>query len=124
MMRLLLSILLLCTVACSRGEASKTPAAPAPIGNTERGRTLAAQYGCNVCHDIPGVDGPRGSLGPSLAGIGTRPTISFGTVQNTPANMKQFIQNPGSLNPQSSMPAIGLMDPDAQDIAAYLMTLK
>ena len=123
---LLLLLPLLIGAACNRDEASKslTPAEPAPIGNAERGRTLAAQYGCNVCHAVPGVDGPQGSLGPSLAGIASRPTISVGVVQNTPANLAQFIQNPASLNPQSSMPPIGLPDADAKDIAAYLLTLK
>jgi cytochrome c2 len=124
MKRLALSLVLLFAVSCNRDEASKSLATPAPVGNAERGRTLAAQYGCNVCHDIPGVDGPRGSLGPSLAGLASRPAMSFGTVQNTPANLELFIQNPAALNPQSSMPAIGLEDADAQDITAYLMTLK
>ena len=124
---LFLVVGLIVWAACNREEASKPPAPaapPAPIGNAERGRALAAQYGCNVCHAIPGVDGPQGSLGPSLAGIASRPTISFGTVQNTPANLTQFIQEPASLNPQSSMPPIGLVDADARDIAAYLVTLK
>lgn len=126
MKRLAFFFLLLLATACNRDEASKSlaTAEPAPIGNIERGRTLAAQYGCNVCHAMPGVDGPQGSLGPTLAGIASRPTISFGTVQNTPANLVQFIQNPASLNPQSSMPPIGLPDADAKDIAAYLLTLK
>jgi len=123
---ILLLLPLLIGAACNRDEASKSLASsePAPIGNVERGRTLAGQYGCNVCHAMPGVDGPQGSLGPSLAGIASRPTISLGTVQNTPANLVQFIQNPASLNPQSSMPPIGLPDADAKDIAAYLLTLK
>jgi cytochrome c2 len=82
------------------------------------------QYGCNVCHAIPGVEGAQGSLGPSLAGVASRPEISFGTVENTPANLAQFIQNPASLNPQSSMPPLALAGNDAQDITAYLMTLR
>ncbi|HEV7239559.1 MAG TPA: c-type cytochrome [Thermoanaerobaculia bacterium] len=126
MKRLALILLLLVAAACNRDEASKSPAPakPAPTGNIERGRALAGQYGCNVCHVMPGIDGPQGSLGPSLAGIASRPAISFGTVQNTPANLTQFIQNPASLNPQSSMPPIGLAEADAKDIAAYLMTLR
>ena len=94
------------------------------MGDADRGRQLAGQYGCNVCHAIPGVEGPQGSLGPSLAGLASRPEISFGTVQNTPANLAKFIQEPASLNPQSSMPPVGLTAPDAQDITAYLLTLK
>jgi len=127
MKRLPFLILLLC-VACNRAETPRqagAPAAPAaPAGNTERGRQLAAQYGCNVCHAIPGVDGPQGSLGPSLAGMASRPTISMGVVQNTPGKVALFIQDPATLNPQSSMPAMGIAPNDAQDIAAFLATLQ
>lgn len=120
-------LLLLFAVACNRDERSKSLGSaepPPPAGNAERGKALSAQYGCNVCHVVPGVDGPQGSLGPSLAGIASRPAISFNTVRNTPENLAKFIQNPAALNPQSSMPPIGLTDVDAQDITAYLLTLK
>jgi cytochrome c len=128
MKRLALSLLLvLCAVTCNRDERAKSMATPTPappIGNADHGKALAAQYGCNVCHAVPGVEGPQGSLGPSLAGVGSRPAISFGKVQNTPENLVKYLQEPASMNPQSSMPAIGLTDADAKDIAAYLLTLK
>jgi cytochrome c2 len=124
MKRLLFALML---VACNRGEApqpqqQQQPAAPA--ADAQRGRQLAAQYGCNVCHVIPGVEGDHGSLGPSLAGLASRPSISMGAVQNTPANLARFIQDPPSLNPQSSMPPMGIPETDAQDLTAYLLTLK
>jgi cytochrome c2 len=126
MKRFLFPLLLLLALACNRDEAAKsaTPPPAPPTGNAERGKMLAAQYGCNVCHVVPGVEGPQGSLGPSLAGIASRPAISFGAVRNTPENLAKFIQEPASLNPQSSMPPIGLTEPDAKDIAAFLLTLK
>ena len=126
MKRLITLLLLTVSVACNRGEAAKTvaQAGPAPIGNAARGSQLAAQYGCNVCHIIPGVEGPQGSLGPSVQGLGSRPAISMGAVQNTPANLAQFIQNPAALNPQSSMPPSGASEADAKELAAFLLTLK
>ena len=113
-------------VACNRGEtaAPAPPPAPPPIGDASRGPMLAAQYGCNVCHIIPGVAGPQGSLGPSLQGLGSRPGFSHGAVQNTPENLVKFIQDPASLNPQSSMPPSGVSEAEAKDLAAYLLTLK
>ena len=117
-----LAIALVLFTACQRE--TPAPSTPSASGNAERGRLLAAQYGCNVCHAIPGVDGPQGSLGPSLAGIATRPTISTAAVPNTPANLEQFIENPASLNPQSSMPPLALQGNDAADIVAYLQTLR
>ena len=108
-------------LACNRQE---LPApAPAPVGNAARGQQLMAQYACTVCHIVPGTPG-QGRLGPSLAGVASRPVISNGVVRNTPANLRQFIQNPMSLNPQSSMPPIGLPEADAQDITAFLLTLR
>lgn len=85
---------------------------------------MIAQYACNVCHTVPGTEGPQGALGPSLAGVASRHVVSNGTVQNTPANLRQFIQDPSSLNPQSAMPPIGVPDAAAKDITAFLMTLK
>lgn len=122
MRRTALLLVILLTAACNRTEAAKSGAAPA--GDADRGRQLVAQYGCNTCHAIPGVEGPQGSLGPPLAGLASRPTISFGSVQNTPQNLTRFIQNPAALNPGTSMPPIGISDAEAADIAAYLLTLK
>jgi cytochrome c len=121
------ALLILLLAACNRGEepaAATAPAAPPAIGNPERGKLLAAQHGCNVCHVIPGVEGPQGSLGPSLQGVASRPMISYDTVPNTPANLVQYIQQPATLNPASSMPPLGVAPGDAQDIAAFLMTLE
>ena len=125
-------LLLTLAVACSRAETpaptpttARQPAAAQTVaGDAERGRALVPQYACNACHVVPGTTGPQGSLAPTLAGLASRPTISYGTVQNTPANVRQFIQNPASLNPQTAMPPIGLPDNDAQDITAFLMTLR
>jgi len=92
--------------------------------DVDRGRQLIAQYGCNVCHDIPGIAGPHGSIGPTLQGIASRPMISNGVVQNTPANLAQFIQRPASLNPSTSMPGLDIPAADAKEIASYLGTLR
>ncbi|HYI08151.1 MAG TPA: hypothetical protein VEK57_03685 [Thermoanaerobaculia bacterium] len=45
-------------------------------------------------------------------------------MQNTPENVVKYIQDPPAMNPNSSMPPIGLTDFDTKDIAAYLLTLK
>jgi cytochrome c2 len=117
---------LLLALACNHRETPVTQqaSAPASTGNTERGRQLIAQYACNVCHIVPGTQGPQGRLGPSLAGVASRPAISNGAVRNTPENLRQFITNPSSLNPQSSMPPIPLPDADARDITYFLSTLR
>lgn len=124
MKRALFLIFLL--VACNRGErpaATATGVPPPATPDPARGKELLTRYGCNVCHVIPGIPG-GGALGPSLAGVGSRPTISFGVVANDPANLARYVQEPAALNPQTGMPALGVSTADANDIAAYLMTLK
>jgi cytochrome c2 len=116
MKRVLLMILL---VGCKRAEA------PVPVvGDVERGRQLAAQYACSVCHKIPGTQGPQGVLGPALTGVASRPVISLGAVENTPENMARFIRNAPGMNPNTSMPPVPMSDADARDLVAFLMTLK
>lgn len=114
-------VLLALLTACSK---TNEPAAPKPIGNAENGKALIARYGCTMCHGIPGVEGPRGNLGPALDHIGSQPAISNGTVKVTPETLVKFVQNPQSVNPQSSMPPLGLTEPEARDVTAYLLTLK
>jgi cytochrome c2 len=118
-----IAVILLFT-ACSRPETPAPPPAPPPIGDAARGKQLATQQGCNVCHIVPGIEGAQGSLGPTLAGVASRPKISNGVVTNTPENLAKLIENPQALNPESTMPALGISTADSRDIAAFLLTLK
>lgn len=127
MKRVAFSLLLIAAAACGGPEHPKTTqqtSAPQLEGKALEGQKIVMNYGCNVCHTIPGTDGPQGTLGPSLAGVGSRPTISLGKVENSPSNLAQFVQNPASVHPQSSMPPTGLSDPESEAVAAFLMTLK
>jgi cytochrome c len=121
-----LGLLLLSLAACRSETVVPAPAAAsaALAGDAKRGQQIAAQYSCNVCHIMPGVSGPQGSLGPSLVGLASRPAISNDTVQNTPENLARFIENPPALNPSSTMPAMGIPAQDARDLAAFVLTLK
>ena len=124
----LAATLLFLAAACQPAE-TKAPAQPQPqpqaaTATPQRGVMLAAQYGCNVCHTVPGVDGPQGSLGPSLAKIGSQGTIAAGTVPVSADVIARYIINPASVNPESSMPPVSMPEADARDIAAFLLTLK
>lgn len=117
----------LLTVACGRSETVKTatPAASLTVaGDAAQGQKLVDQYNCTMCHIIPGAGGMQGTMGPSLAGVASRPTMSLGSVPTTPENVAQFIRNPTALNPQSSMPPVDMSAQNASHIAAYLMTLR
>jgi cytochrome c2 len=132
----ILALALLTAAACNQRGETPAPAAPpaaataAPAtatspasGAAEHGKLLIQQYGCMTCHVIPGIDGPRGMVGPSLEAFASRPKI-LDRVANTPDNLVGYLQNPESVHPQTSMPNLGISGPDARDIAAYLVTLK
>jgi cytochrome c len=92
-------------------------------GDPARGRTLIAQYGCGTCHDVPGVQGANGLVGPPLGGIAER-TYLAGQLPNGPDNMMRWIRDPQGVEKGTAMPNLNVSEPDARDIAAYLYTLR
>ncbi len=93
-----------------------------PRGDADAGRRAVHHYLCATCHVIPGIVGANRHVGPPLAGVGSRRWIG-GVVPNTRDNMVRWLQNPQQFDPQSAMPALGLPERDARDIAAFLATL-
>ena len=92
-------------------------------GDPERGRAAIAARRCGGCHQIPGVAGAEGKVGPSLTAFSGRVYIG-GRLQNTPDNLVLWIENPHQVDPQNVMPPMGIGEAEARDIAAYLYTLK
>jgi cytochrome c oxidase assembly factor CtaG/cytochrome c551/c552 len=87
------------------------------------GKALINQYGCGMCHTIPGIDNATGRVGPPLAGIADRIFIA-GRLQNNLDNMTKWISDPQSVAPGNAMPNMGIEPADARAIAAYLATLR
>lgn len=92
-------------------------------GDAEIGREALAQNPCGGCHEIPGVRGARGKVGPSLSGFAGRAYID-GRLTNSPDNLVAWIVDPHAIDPQSAMPTMGISQADARDMAAYLYTLR
>jgi cytochrome c2 len=92
-------------------------------GNAQTGRTEIRKYGCNTCHEISGVPGARGLIGPRLDGIGQRYYIA-GELPNNANNLMLWIQHPRKIEPHTAMPEMGVTEQDSRDIAAYLYTLR
>ncbi len=82
-----------------------------------------SKYGCGACHVIPGIGNARGLMGPSLAGIASRPKLEGG-LPNDSGNMVRWILDPKSVNPRTLMPDLNMSEQDAHDISAFLYTLK
>jgi cytochrome c len=91
-------------------------------GDPERGRRIIAQRGCAACHVIPGVAGAQGLVGPPLDRFARRAYVG-GVVPNRPQNLVAWILDPPAIDPLTAMPATGVSEPEARDVAAYLYTL-
>jgi cytochrome c2 len=93
------------------------------LGNPTRGAVLIAKEGCGSCHSIRDIVGAHGRVGPPLDNIADRSYIA-GILPNTPENLVAWVETPQRFVPGNVMPDMGLSRRDAQDIAAYLYTLR
>jgi cytochrome c len=114
-----LALMSLALSACDR----QAPQVLVPGGDQARGREFIDRHGCGTCHVVPGIARARGQVGPPLDAIATRSYIG-GRLPNTPDNMVLFIREPQKINPGSAMPDLGVSEPEARDMTAYLYTLK
>lgn len=92
-------------------------------GDSDRGKAAIQRYACPTCHLIPGVPGADHMVGPPLATIARRHYLA-GALPNTPDNMIRWVMRPRDFEPRSAMPNLGVTEPDARDIAAFLYTLR
>ena len=107
--------------ACRTSRAAETSHV-VPGGNADRGKEAIVAYGCGSCHNIPGVSGAHGMVGPPLDHFAQRSFIA-GEVPNTGDFLVRWITVPQSIEPGTAMPNLGVSDGRARDIAAYLLTL-
>jgi putative membrane protein len=110
-------------VAASCDRASGDDRRQLTNADPDRGRVAIRRYGCGSCHDIPGVTGASGMVGPPLGHVSQRVFIA-GVLPNEPDNMIRWIENPPGVDPKTAMPNTGVTTRDARDIAAYLYTLR
>jgi cytochrome c len=99
------------------------PPVTVPGGDPGRGEVLIASFGCGSCHTIPGIRTADGVVGPPLEGVGRRRYIA-GELPNRPDTMIRWLLDPQAVEPDTGMPDLGLTEPQARDVAAYLFTLR
>ena len=114
-------VIALAATGCLGGSGSQAQAVPG--GDPERGRRLIGEYGCGSCHMIPGVPASLGRVGPRFEEFADRAFIAGG-LRNEPANLVRWIRFPQQVEPGTVMPNLGVSEPHAADIAAYLYTLR
>jgi cytochrome c1 len=88
-------------------------------GNPARAPALMRRYGCGGCHTIPDIPGADGKVAPPLAGLRERVFVG-GAVANSADNLIRWIVSPQAFSPRSAMPASGITEAEARDVAAFL----
>ena len=97
------------------------PAARDPIA--AEGQSVFQHNACISCHTVAGSVA-TGRFGPDLTHVGSRDTIASGSVPNTLANVRAFVDNPAHFKPGALMPEMHLNGHDLDAVALYLTTLK
>ncbi len=109
-----------CLIAgCNQGALANAGTA----ASADRGKATIETYGCGKCHNIPGIPGANGVVGPPLESVTLRTYIG-GNFPNTPDTLKHWIMAPQTMKPKTAMPSLGLSEPQARDVVAYLQTLR
>jgi cytochrome c1 len=109
-------------VGCMGGQTVSTYAIGVS-GNPRYGKQIIQAYGCGGCHIVPGIRQARGLVGPPLLYFSER-TMIAGELPNTPDNLVRWVENPRAIEPKTAMPDLGLTPEQANDVAAYLYTLR
>lgn len=88
-------------------------------GDPARAPALIRRYGCAGCHTISGIPGADGQVGSSLVDLRQRVYIA-GVMTNSPDNLIGWIVTPQTFSLRTAMPATGISQAEARDVAAYL----
>jgi cytochrome c oxidase subunit 2 len=103
-------------VARQRQSAAQNPTAA-------DGRTVFEHNACISCHTVAGTVA-TGRFGPDLTHVASRDTIGSGSIPNTPANLRSFVDDPSHFKPGVLMPAMHLDSHDLDAVTKYLTTLQ
>lgn len=104
-------------------DAGVPPAHELVNGDSRAGKAAILEVSCGVCHAIPGVPGARGAVGPSLDGFAARSLIG-GVAPNRPATLARWVRDAPSISPSTGMPPMPLSEEQANDVVAFLYTLR
>jgi len=117
--------LLLCASLVAACGTRNAPSARGLVarGDPQRGAVLIRQFSCGACHTIPGIRGADGRVGPPLDFFSDRSFIA-GQLPNTAQNLERWLRDPPAVEPGTAMPNLGVSEPAARDMAAYLLTLR
>ena len=120
MRRPLPPVLLACSLlGCSPSAAVAAATSTPPERRRRRaGKQLVGAFGCGGCHQIAGVSGRDGQVGPSLAASARR--VHRRLAAEHAGELSRWIGDPKRIDPGTLMPDLGVSRTQAQAIADYL----
>jgi cytochrome c oxidase subunit 2 len=98
---------------------------PAPPSDPlrQRGLNVFMNSRCSSCHAIAGTDA-LATVGPDLTHVASRRRLAMGTLDNDPAHLSRWIEDPQAAKPGVQMPSTPLSSEDKSALVAYLEGLK
>lgn len=87
------------------------------------GAEVFVQESCAACHTVRGTEAD-GRLGPDLTHIASRRTLAAGILENTPENLRRWIDHTWDIKDGITMPPVPLTDDEVDAVVSYLETLE
>lgn len=103
--------------------AQAAPAAQPATADAMLGRTRFSQLTCANCHAIRGFNTPQ-PYGPDLTHLASRRMLAAERLENTPANLRDWLHEPNIIKPNCLMPNLQLSANDLSALTAYLEGLR
>jgi cytochrome c oxidase subunit 2 len=99
-----------------------------PAGSLERQGAEIFNNTCTACHAVDGTESApeddSSLAGPNLTHFASRTTFAGAIFENTPENLRDWIDNPPAMKPGATMPDYGLSSEEIDAVVAYLQTLE
>jgi cytochrome c oxidase subunit II len=109
-------------------EEQSAPAQAEPAGSLEQEGAEIFANQCTACHAIDGTENApeddSSLAGPNLTHFASRTTFAGAIFENTPENLRDWIDNPPAMKPGARMPDYGLSSEEIDAVVAYLQTLE
>lgn len=88
-----------------------------------QGKRAFESLSCVNCHVVNGSPSER-KFGPNLTHLMSRHTLASGVIDNTPKNLRAWINDPQEIKPGCLMPSMKLSDKELDQVVSYLQTLQ
>lgn len=99
-----------------------SPAAEPATAAQRQGRE-EFQRNCAGCHTVNGTEA-SGKAGPNLTHFASRQALGANLMENNPANLARWIQNPQASKPGNLMPNLGMSPAMVEQVVSYVSILK